>query len=63
MQAPVLSRALWVLTGLVDWVGIKELKLNEHNPETVLFTIYPEYGNLNYISKFLSSNPVDEQEL
>ena len=29
------------------WVAVKELKLNYHNSETALFTIYPYYGNLN----------------
>ena len=29
------------------WVAVKELRFNSHSPETVLFTIYPQYGNLN----------------
>ena len=28
------------------WVAVKELKLNYHNSETLLFTDYPYYGNL-----------------
>ena len=29
------------------WVAVKELTLSYHNPETILFTIYPYYGTLN----------------
>ena len=29
------------------WVAVKELDLSYHNPKTILFTIYPSYGNLN----------------
>ena len=28
------------------WVAVKELKLSYHNPETILLTMHPEYGNL-----------------
>ena len=30
-----------------DWVAVQELKLSYHNPETILFTIYPDFGSLN----------------
>ena len=29
-----------------DWVAAKELNLSYHNPEAILFTMYPQYGNL-----------------
>ena len=29
-----------------NWVAAKELKLSYHNPETISFTIYQQYGNL-----------------
>ena len=29
------------------WAAVKELNLSCHNPETILFPIYPYYGNLN----------------
>ena len=32
---------------LETWVAVKELKLSYHNPETMLFSIYPFYGSLN----------------
>ena len=32
-----------------DWVAVKELKLSCHDSKTRLFTIYPYYGNLNYV--------------
>ena len=28
------------------WVAVKEFSLSYHNPETMLFTIYPYHGNL-----------------
>ena len=28
-------------------VAVKELKLDGHTPETILFTVAPYYGNLN----------------
>ena len=28
----------------VSWVAAKELKLNYQNSETILFTMYPQYG-------------------
>ena len=31
----------------VYWVAVQELKLSYHDPETILFTIYPYYGNLH----------------
>ena len=37
------------------WVAVREVKLSCHNPETILFAIYPLYGDLN---KLLNSNPV-----
>ena len=33
----------WILF----WVAVKELKLSYHSPETILFAVYPYYGNLN----------------
>ena len=30
-------------------VAVKELKLSCHNKETLLFTIYPSYGNLDLV--------------
>ena len=30
-------------------VAVKELKLSYHNPETILFTIYPYCGSLNQV--------------
>ena len=30
-----------------DGVAVKDLKLSDHNSETMLFTIYSYYGNLN----------------
>ena len=29
------------------WVLVKEFNLSYHNKETILFTIDPQYGNLN----------------
>ena len=29
------------------WVSVEEFKLTYHNPETPLFTMYPNYGNLH----------------
>ena len=31
----------------VDWVAVKELKLSYHNPDTILFVIYPYHGHFN----------------
>ena len=31
----------------IFWVAVMELTLSSYNPGTVLFTIYPHYGNLN----------------
>ena len=28
------------------WVAVRELDLNDHNPETLLFTVYLYCGNL-----------------
>ena len=30
-------------------VAVTELKLNHHNPKTILFTMYPYYGNLKQV--------------
>ena len=30
-----------------NWVAVKELNLSYHNSESILFTIYPYYGNSN----------------
>ena len=30
-----------------DWVAVKDFELSHHNSKTKLFTIYPEYVNLN----------------
>ena len=32
--------------GPVNWVAVQELTLSYQNPESILFTIYPCYGNL-----------------
>ena len=32
-----------------NWVAVKELELSYLNSKTVLFTIYPYYGNLNEV--------------
>ena len=31
----------------IHWVAVKELNLMYHDPETMLYIIYPSYGNLN----------------
>ena len=31
---------------ILYWVAVKELKLSYHNSDTILFTVYPYYGNL-----------------
>ena len=31
------------------WLAVQELKLSCHTPETMLFTMYPYYGNLNSV--------------
>ena len=37
---------LCVSVGLIlGSLAVKELKLSYHNPETISFTIYPNYGN------------------
>ena len=40
MQESTSNDLLWLI-----WVAVKELKLNSHSPETILFAIYPYYGN------------------
>ena len=30
------------------WVAVKELDLSYHNSDTILYTMYPYYGNLYY---------------
>ena len=30
-----------------SWLAVKKLRLSYHNPKTILFTVYPYYGNLN----------------
>ena len=30
---------------LANWVAVQELKLSYHNPETILFTVFPYCGN------------------
>ena len=37
------------------WVAVTVLKLSYHNPETILFTMYPHCGDS--IFQFLNSNP------
>ena len=32
---------------ILGWAAVKELNLSYHNPETILFTIYPYNSNLN----------------
>ena len=40
--------AMFQLPGFYsNWAAVQELKSSHHNPETMLFTIYPYYGNLN----------------
>ena len=59
-MAALVLRALLFVTGplisWVAWVAVKEFNLSYHNSKTILLTIYPYDGNLNY--KFLNSNPV-----
>ena len=31
----------------IDWAALKEFKLTCHNSDTIVFTIYPYYGNLS----------------
>ena len=38
----VCSKMPWCVSA-----AVKELKVSYHNPETVVFTVYPNYGNLN----------------
>ena len=38
---------LWMAAQLQVWVAVKELKLSYYIGETLLFTIYTHYGNLN----------------
>ena len=33
----------------IDWAAVKERELSFQSPETILFTIYLHYGNLNYV--------------
>ena len=40
------------------WVAVKELKLSYHIGETLLFTIYAHYGNLNLSSLTATQNSV-----
>ena len=35
--------------GLNDWAAVAELRIRYCNPESISFTIYPEYGNVIYI--------------
>ena len=30
------------------WVAVKESELSYQNPKSILFTIYPDYGNSSY---------------
>ena len=34
------------LASTVVWIAVKEFSVSYHNSKTILFTIYPEYGNL-----------------
>ena len=34
----------------IKWVAVKEFKLSCHNSKTILFTIYPYYGQLRLSS-------------
>ena len=45
------------------WVAVKELELSYHNPETRLFTIYPEYGNLKESSSTASQMSPDSSQM
>ena len=46
---PLILQSNPVFVGSSTWVAVKELKLSYHNPKTMVFTIYPCYGNLNYV--------------
>ena len=54
LPSPILlSNHPWVIYvldlpgGLTTWVvAVKEVKLNYHNPEAILFTTYPYCGSL-----------------
>ena len=35
---------------LYCWVVVNELKLNYHDSGTIIFTAYPDYGNLNSLT-------------
>ena len=41
----------------ITWVGVQELKLSYHNPQTTLFTVLYLH-NMVILIKFLNSNPV-----
>ena len=43
---PALQMVLFSAGISFFWVAVKELKLSYHNPEAILVTIYPYYGNL-----------------
>ena len=53
-KEPTLNRGWLPQVAPLNWVAVRELKLSYHDPETIVFTIHPEYGNLN---TFLNSNP------
>ena len=40
-----------------NWVAVRELKLNHHNSDTMLFTMYPHYGNFQKKASFFSARP------
>ena len=33
----------------LSWVAVKEFRLSYQNPEAILFTTYPYYGNLDAV--------------
>ena len=40
------------------WVAVKELNFSYHNPETIVFGVYPYYSNLNLSS--LTATPIED---
>ena len=37
-------------TQCLFWLAVKEFKISYHKSKTILFTIYPYYGNLKYVT-------------
>ena len=47
MRLPLWQWCACLASVFVIWVAVKELKLSYYTGETLLFTIYSHYGNLN----------------